>query len=141
MRVKNRSITQPRVLPYNTPPPSERRDIWGVRNRIRPYADLSLSASFHYLGSQGDVFLGTHAQASVSVKETFEVGFKPYANVLHTELYRGKRFDRLPSPSGQSLQHIPRNMTLYFQVLCPRNETAGLHGSSPPHETAVLQKG
>ena len=45
----------------------------GCKNRIRLYADLP--ASFHYLGNQGGVFF-RYARASVSVRETFEVGFE-----------------------------------------------------------------
>ena len=66
----------------------------GRRNRIHPYADLP--ASFHYLGNQRGVFFGC-ARASVSVKETFDVGFDSVtwttSNVkeLPTELHRGKR--------------------------------------------------
>ena len=45
----------PQGNPYNTLPPSKRRDLWGVGTvYVHTYADLH--ALFHYLGIQGDVF-------------------------------------------------------------------------------------
>ena len=60
--------------PYNTRPPSERRDIWGVGivYLILRYADLP--ASFQYLRNQGDI--GTHAQALL-LKERSKCLFEP----------------------------------------------------------------
>ena len=86
--VKDRSITQPRVILIRPPPPLN----GGIFGASEPYTSVRWPTRF--VSSPGDpgwcVF--KDARASVSVKETFEVKFDPVTwttsnvKVLLTEL-------------------------------------------------------
>ena len=70
-----RSIDYPaQGNPYNTLPPSERRDIWDVGTVYG--RTLTYPLRFNTWGTRETCYLGTHAQAFLK-KETFEVRFEP----------------------------------------------------------------
>ena len=96
--------------PYSTLPPFQRRDLWDVNYRARPYVDLP--TSFECLENSGYTYVFWDERAKIFCRRRIarsEIRTRVLDDIkcggsLPTETTGVKKNDRLPSP-GCSLQH------------------------------------